>query len=55
MIEKRNGSEIPVFAMMRMFAIDPEKTETGPKMLRSATGKAIKVTSWNRAVKASAG
>jgi hypothetical protein len=40
---------------MRMFARDSEKTETWPKMLRLATGKAIKVTSWNPPVKASAG
>ncbi len=52
-VEKRDGTEIPVSSMMRMFARDSEKTETGPKMLRSATGKAVKVTPWKPPVKVS--
>ena len=52
-VEKRDGSEIPVSSMMRMFARDSEKTNTGPKMLRSATGKAVKVTAWKPPVKIS--
>jgi uncharacterized phage-associated protein len=52
-VEKRDGAEIPVSAMMRMFARDSEKPDTGPKMHRTATGKAVKVTAWMPPVKVS--
>ena len=43
-VEKRDGSEIPISAMMRMFARESEKADTGPNMHRTANGKAVKVT-----------
>lgn len=52
-IERRDGSEIAISAMMRMFGRDGEKKDTGPKMLRTATGKAVKVTAWTPPVKVS--
>jgi hypothetical protein len=52
-VEKPDGSEIPVSAMMRMFARESEKPDTGSKMHRTATGKAVKVTAWTPPMKVS--